>query len=309
MTSPTTPSKPHTAGFVAIVGRPNVGKSTLINALVGEKIAITSHHPNTTRNPIRGIISRPDFQMIVVDTPGVHKPKTLLGARLNEMVTENLESVDAAVLCLPADEAIGAGDEYIARSIASQRNIYLAITKIDRVKPEVLMAHLQNVADFANKLGITPKEIVPISAKHDQQMDLLLELLSKALPESPSLYPEDITTDQAVEMTITELIREVAIEDLYEELPHSVVISIDEMSLREGKNFYDIHATLHVERDSQKAIIIGPQGSRLKAIGTRARGNIETFLGAKIYLGLHVKVSKEWQRDPKLLARLGFSEK
>ncbi len=305
----TSSTKPHTAGFVAIVGRPNVGKSTLINALVGEKIAITSHHPNTTRNPIRGIISRPGFQMIVVDTPGVHKPKTLLGARLNEMVTENLESVDAAVLCLPADEAIGAGDEFIARSIASQRNIYLAITKIDRVKPEELMAHLQNVADFANKLGITPKEIVPISAKHDQQMDLLLELLSKALPESPSLYPEDITTDQAVEMTITELIREVAIEDLYEELPHSVVISIDEMSLREGKNFYDIHATLHVERDSQKAIIIGPQGSRLKAIGTRARGNIETFLGAKIYLGLHVKVSKEWQRDPKLLARLGFSEK
>jgi GTP-binding protein Era len=305
----TSPTQPHTAGFVAIVGRPNVGKSTLINALVGEKIAITSHHPNTTRNPIRGIISRPDFQMIVVDTPGVHKPKTLLGARLNEMVTENLESVDAAVLCLPADEAIGAGDEFIARSIASQRNIYLAITKIDRVKPEVLMAHLQNVADFANKLGITPKEIVPISAKHDQQMDLLLELLAKALPESPSLYPEDITTDQAVEMTITELIREVAIEDLYEELPHSVVISIDEMSMREGKNFYDIHATLHVERDSQKAIIIGPQGSRLKAIGTRARGNIETFLGAKIYLGLHVKVSKEWQRDPKLLARLGFSEK
>jgi len=305
----TSPTQPHTAGFVAIVGRPNVGKSTLINALVGEKIAITSHHPNTTRNPIRGIISRPDFQMIVVDTPGVHKPKTLLGARLNEMVTENLESVDAAVLCLPADEAIGAGDEFIACSIASQRNIYLAITKIDRVKPEELMAHLQSVADFANKLGITPKEIVPISAKHDQQMDLLLELLAKALPESPSLYPEDITTDQAVEMTITELIREVAIEDLYEELPHSVVISIDEMSMREGKNFYDIHATLHVERDSQKAIIIGPQGSRLKAIGTRARGNIETFLGAKIYLGLHVKVSKEWQRDPKLLARLGFSEK
>ena len=305
----TSPTQPHTAGFVAIVGRPNVGKSTLINALVGEKIAITSHHPNTTRNPIRGIISRPDFQMIVVDTPGVHKPKTLLGARLNEMVTENLESVDAAVLCLPADEAIGAGDEFIARSIASQRNIYLAITKNDRVKPEELMAHLQSVADFANKLGITPKEIVPISAKHDQQMDLLLELLAKALPESPSLYPEDITTDQAVEMTITELIREVAIEDLYEELPHSVVISIDEMSMREGKNFYDIHATLHVERDSQKAIIIGPQGSRLKAIGTRARGNIETFLNAKIYLGLHVKVSKEWQRDPKLLARLGFSEK
>jgi len=305
----TSPTKPHAAGFVAIIGRPNVGKSTLINALVGQKIAITSHHPNTTRNPIRGIISRPDYQMIVVDTPGVHKPKTLLGARLNEMVTENLESVDAAVLCLPADEAIGAGDEFIARSIANQRNIYFAVTKIDRVKPEELIAHLQNVADFANKLGITPKEIVPISAKREEQTDLLLELLAKSLPESPSLYPEDITTDQAAEMTITELIREVAIENLYEELPHSVVISIDEMSQREGKNFYHIHATLHVERDSQKAIIIGPQGSRLKAIGTQARLNIETFLDAKIYLGLHVKVSKEWQRDPKLLARLGFSEK
>ena len=305
----TSPTKPHAAGFVAIIGRPNVGKSTLINALVGQKIAITSHHPNTTRNPIRGIISRPDYQMIVVDTPGVHKPKTLLGARLNEMVTENLESVDAAVLCLPADEAIGAGDEFIARSIANQRNIYFAVTKIDRVKPEELIAHLQNVADFANKLGITPKEIVPISAKREEQTDLLLELLAKSLPESPSLYPEDITTDQAAEMTITELIREVAIENLYEELPHSVVISIDEMSQREGKNFYDIHATLHVERDSQKAIIIGPQGSRLKAIGTQARLNIETFLDAKVYLGLHVKVSKEWQRDPKLLARLGFSEK
>jgi len=305
----TSPTKPHAAGFVAIIGRPNVGKSTLINTLVGQKIAITSHHPNTTRNPIRGIISRPDYQMIVVDTPGVHKPKTLLGARLNEMVTENLESVDAAVLCLPADEAIGAGDEFIARSIANQRNIYFAVTKIDRVKPEELIAHLQNVADFANKLGITPKEIVPISAKREERTDLLLELLAKSLPESPSLYPEDITTDQAAEMTITELIREVAIENLYEELPHSVVISIDEMSQREGKNFYDIHATLHVERDSQKAIIIGPQGSRLKAIGTQARLNIETFLDAKIYLGLHVKVSKEWQRDPKLLARLGFSEK
>ena len=301
--------KPHAAGFVAIIGRPNVGKSTLINALVGQKIAITSHHPNTTRNPIRGIISRPDFQMIVVDTPGVHKPKTLLGARLNEMVTENLESVDAAVLCLPADEAIGAGDEFIARSIANQRNIYFAVTKIDRVKPEELIAHLQEVANFANKLGIIPREIVPLSAKREEQTELLLELLAASLPQSPSLYPEDITTDQAVEMTVTELIREVAIEDLYEELPHSVVISIDEMSMREGKNFYDIHATLHVERDSQKSIIIGPQGSRLKAIGTQARTNIETFLGAKIYLGLHVKVSKEWQRDPKLLARLGFSEK
>lgn len=299
----------HRAGFVAIIGRPNTGKSTLVNALVGKKIVITSHHPNTTRNPIRGIISRPDFQMIVVDTPGVHKPKTLLGTRLNAMVSENLESVDAVLICLPADETIGRGDEFIALQVLKQRHVFIAVTKIDRVKPEQLMEHLSKVSEFITRLGLNVQEIVPVSAKQEEQTELLLQLLSGTLPISPSLYPEDITTDQASELTITELIREVAIADLYEELPHSVMITIDEMSLREGKNFYDIHATIHVERDSQKSIIIGPQGSRLKAIGIKSRQAIESFLDAKIYLGLHVKISKEWQRDPKALARLGFTEK
>jgi GTP-binding protein Era len=299
----------HRAGFVAIIGRPNTGKSTLVNALVGKKIVITSPHPNTTRNPIRGIISRPDFQMIVVDTPGIHKPKTLLGTRLNAMVSENLESVDAVLICLPADEEIGAGDEFIARQVAKQRRVFIAVTKIDRVRKEELIAKLHAVNEFAAKTGITITEIVPISAKELDQTDLVLDLLSQQLPLSPSLYPEDITTDQASELTITELIREAAIENLYEELPHSVMITIDEMAKREGKNFYDIHATLHVERDSQKSIIIGPQGSRLKDIGIRARGSIETFLDAKVYLGLHVKISKEWQRDPKALARMGFTER
>ena len=299
----------HKAGFVAIIGRPNVGKSTLVNALVGKKIVITSHHPNTTRNPIRGIISRPEFQMIVVDTPGVHKPKTLLGSRLNEMVTENLESVDAVVICIPSDEEIGHGDEFIARAVAKQRNVFIAVTKVDRVKKEELMVQLSAVNDFAAKVGLQIAEIVPISAKLEEQTELLLDLLSSKLPISPSLYPEDISTDQAVELTITELIREAAIEELYEEVPHSVVITVDEMSKREGKDFYDIHVTLHVERDSQKSIIIGPQGSRLKAIGMRARGSVENFLGAKCYLGIHVKVSKEWQRDAKALKKLGFTEK
>jgi len=299
----------HKAGFVAVIGRPNVGKSTLVNALVGKKIVITSHHPNTTRNPIRGIISKPDYQMILVDTPGVHKPKTLLGTRLNAMVAENLESVDAALICLPVDEAIGAGDEFIAKQLGHIRNIFIAVTKVDKAtKPELLIAKLVEVSGFIERLGITVKEIVPVSAKREEQTELLMELLSAALPSSPSLYPEDISTDQAAELTITELIREAAIEDLYEELPHSVMITIDEFEKREGKNFFDIHATLHVERDSQKSIIIGPQGSRLKAIGTIARGNIENFLDAKIFLGLHVKVSKEWQRDPKALARMGFTE-
>ena len=302
-------SEEHKAGFVAIIGRPNVGKSTLVNALVGRKIVITSKHPNTTRNPIRGIISKPDFQMIVVDTPGIHKPKTLLGTRLNNMVTENLESVDAVLICIPADEEIGQGDEFIARQVLKQRRVYIAVTKVDRVKSEDLMQQLIAVSEFANRVGLKVEEIVPISAKELEQTDLLLGLLAKALPVSPSLYPEDITTDQASELTITELIREAAIEDLYEEVPHSVVVTIDEMSKREGKEFYDIHATLHVERDSQKSIIIGPQGSRLKAIGIRARGSVETFLDAKIYLGLHVKVSKEWQHDAKALTKLGFIER
>ena len=299
----------HRAGFVAVIGRPNVGKSTLVNALVGKKIVITSHHPNTTRNPIRGIISKPDYQMILVDTPGVHKPKTLLGTRLNAMVAENLESVDAALICLPVDETIGAGDEFIVKQLGHIRNIFIAVTKVDKAtKPEILIAKLVEVSGFVERLGITVKEIVPVSAKREEQTELLMELLSAALPISPSLYPEDISTDQAAELTITELIREAAIEDLYEELPHSVMITVDEFEKREGKNFFDIHATLHVERDSQKSIIIGPQGSRLKAIGTTARGNIENFLDAKIFLGLHVKVSKEWQRDPKALARMGFTE-
>jgi GTP-binding protein Era len=247
--------------------------------------------------------------MILVDTPGVHKPKTLLGTRLNAMVTENLESVDAALICLPVDEAIGAGDEFIVKQLGHIRNVFIAVTKVDKAtKPEILIAKLVEVSQFVERLNLAVREIVPVSAKREEQTELLMELLAGALPSSPSLYPEDISTDQASDLTITELIREAAIENLYEELPHSVMITIDEFSKRDDKNFFDIHATLHVERDSQKSIIIGPQGARLKAIGTIARGNIENFLDAKIFLGLHVKVSKEWQRDPKALARMGFTE-
>jgi len=296
------------AGFVAIVGRPNTGKSTLVNALVGTKIVITSHHPNTTRNPIRGIINKENFQMIVVDTPGMHKPKNALGNRLNSMVSENIDSTDAVVICMPANEDIGAGDEYIAKQIRGQVPIFLVVTKVDTVSKSDLAAKLVKVSEFTERINLSRAEIVPISAKNLDQTDLLLDLLSKKLPDSPALYPTDITTDQAEELMFADLIREAAIEELYEELPHSVMVTIDEMSERNGGKIFDINATLHVERDSQKGIIIGPQGSKLKAIGTLARKSIENLVGMQVFLQIHVKVSKEWQKDPKLLARLGFTD-
>ena len=298
----------HKAGFVAIIGRPNVGKSTLVNALVGRKIVITSKHPNTTRNPIRGIISKPDYQMIVVDTPGMHKPKNALGNRLNSMVSENIDSTDAVVICMPANEEIGAGDEYIAKQVKGQMPIFLVVTKVDTVSKSELAAKLVKVGEFTERINLSRAEIVPISAKNLDQTDLLLDLLSKKLPDSPALYPTDITTDQAEELMFADLIREAAIEELYEELPHSVMVTIDEMSERDGGKIFDINATLHVERDSQKGIIIGPQGSKLKAIGTLARKSIENLVGMQVFLQIHVKVSKEWQKDPKLLARLGFTD-
>ena len=299
------------SGFVAIVGRPNVGKSTLINALVGSKIAITSHHPNTTRNAIRGIVHRPEFQAVLVDTPGIHKPKTLLGHRLNAVVGESMDSVDVVLMCIPADETSGAGDVFLAAEIAKHPKAkkFAVITKVDLLSKEKLALRLAGIMELAK--GFTWDEIIPVSAAIHEQIDLLSELIVKNLPEGPEYYPLGMKSDQGIEQLICELIREAALRDAREELPHSIMVTIDELSEREEKGsrpFFDIHATIHVERDSQRAILLGHQGERLKDIGIRARADIERELDARIFLGLHIKVSKEWQRDPKLLEKLGFGE-
>jgi GTP-binding protein Era len=300
------------SGFVAIVGRPNVGKSTLINALVGSKIAITSHHPNTTRSAIRGIVHGDNFQAVLVDTPGVHKPKTLLGHRLNAVVDQSMDSVDVVILCIPADETSGAGDVYIAQEIAKHPRAkkFAVITKTDLLSKEKLALRLTGIMELAQ--GFTWDEIIPVSAAIHDQIDLLNSLIGAALPAGPAYYPEGTTSDQAIEQLICEFIREAALQDVREELPHSIVVTIDEFGEREEKGsrpFYDVHATIHVERDTQRAILLGHQGTRLKEIGIRARADIERALVAKIFLGLHIKVSKEWQRDSRMLDKLGFEER
>jgi GTP-binding protein Era len=289
------------SGFCCFVGRPNAGKSTLTNALVGSKIVITSDKPQTTRHAVRGILTREDAQLILVDTPGLHRPRTLLGQRLNDVVRSTLAEVDVVGFCVPADERIGPGDRFIAAELAQLRAPIVAIvTKTDTTSKqkvgEQLLA-LSKLADFT--------DIVPVSAVSGEQVDLLAGLLVGHLPEGPMLYPDDVLTDNDTETRIAELVREAALEGVRDELPHSIAVTIDEVKRRES-GLQEVFATIHLERDSQKGIIIGPQGSRLKHIGVVARGGIETLLGEKIHLALHVAVERDWQRDPKKLDRLGF---
>lgn len=291
------------SGFVSFVGRPNVGKSTLTNALVGEKIAITSDKPQTTRRAIRGIVNRDGGQIIVVDTPGLHRPRTLLGERLNDLVETTLGDVDVIGFCIPANEKIGPGDTFINEELGKFRKAKLVavVTKSELVSRDKLAEQLVAVSNLRNW-----EAIIPVSAVAGEQVDDLAKILIDLLPESPALYPTDITTDETLEMRICELIREAALEGVREELPHSLAVTIDEMGEREGGNLFDIHANLWVERDSQKGIVIGRAGIRLKDVGSRSRAEIEKLLGRKVFLSLRVKVSQDWQRDPKALGRLGF---
>ncbi len=295
----------HRSGFACFVGRPNAGKSTLTNALVGQKVAITSSRPQTTRHAIRGILHRPDAQLVVVDTPGLHKPRTLLGSRLNDIVRETWAEVDVVGFCVPADQPVGRGDEFIAgelRSVAGRTPVLGIVTKSDLARPEQVaerLTQLTGLMDFA--------EVVPCSAVDGFQVGLLADLLVARLPEGPPLYPDGELTDEPEETLVAELVREAALEGVRDELPHSIAVVVQEMLPHDGRDdMLDVHATVYVERQSQKGIVIGRGGERLRAVGTAARRQIEALLGTKDYLDLHVTVAKDWQRDPRQLRKLGF---
>ncbi len=294
------------------MGRPNAGKSTLTNALVGEKVAITSSRPQTTRHAIRGIVHRPDAQLVLVDTPGLHRPRTLLGERLNEVVRTTLAEVDVIGMCVPADERVGPGDRYLAGELASvPRTPKVAIvTKTDKAGRQTVAEQLVAVHTMGADLGIDWAHVVPVSAVSGEQGDLLADLLAGLLPAGPPLYPGGELTDEPEQVMVAELIREAALEGVRDELPHSIAVAVEEMAPRADRPpdrpLLDVHAIVYIERPSQKPIVIGAGGARLREIGTTARRHIEALLGTPVHLDLHVKVAKEWQRDPRQLRRLGF---
>jgi len=293
------------SGFACFVGRPNVGKSTLTNALVGSKIAIMSDRPQTTRHAVRGIVNRADAQLVVVDTPGFHKPRTLLGERLNDVVLTTLSEVDVIAFCLPADEKVGPGDRFIAAqlaSVAGRTPVVAVVTKTDIAGRDAVAERLVE----ADQLGEWA-DVVPVSAKDGFQVGLLADLLVRHLPPGPPLYPEGELTDEPERVMVAELIREAALEGVRDELPHSIAVVVEDMARQDSReDVVRIDAVMYVERESQKGIVIGTGGARLRDVGTAARRQIEALLGTKIYLDLRVKVAKDWQRDPKQLRRLGF---
>ena len=293
------------SGFACFVGRPNVGKSTLTNALVGTKVAIMSDRPQTTRHAVRGIVNRPDAQLVVVDTPGFHKPRTLLGERLNDVVLTTLAEVDVVGFCLPANEKVGPGDKFIASQlaqVAGRAPVVAVVTKTDIAGKQAVAERLVEAADLGEWA-----DVVPVSAKDGFQVGLLADLLVQHLPPGHALYPEGELTDEPERVMVAELVREAALEGVRDELPHSIAVVVEDMVLQQGREgVVRIEAVMYVERESQKGIVIGTGGTRLRDVGTNARRQIEALLGSKVFLDLRVKVAKDWQRDPKQLRRLGF---
>jgi GTPase len=297
---------PFRAGFACFAGRPNVGKSTLMNALVGTKVAITSSKPQTTRRVIRGVARRPGAELIIIDTPGLHRPQTLLGERLDSLVRATLTEVDVIGFCLPATERIGPGDKYLARELTALANtpVVTIVTKTDQASREQIASQLTAAAGLGDWA-----DIMPVSAVAGFQLDELTDILISHLPAGRPLYPDGELTDEPEQQLVAELIREAILEGVRDELPHSIAVVVEEMAPREGRiDLIDVHAVLYVERPSQKAIVIGAKGARLKEVGSRARQQIEALLGSRVFLDLRIKVAKDWQRDPRQLRRLGFCD-
>lgn len=290
------------SGMIALVGRPNVGKSTLLNAMVGEKIAIVTDVPGTTRNAIRGVVERPNAQLVFLDTPGMMKPRTLLSKRLNEMVEKTWRGVDLICFMIDAADGLGTGDQFLAERIASSGTPVIAIAnKEDLVsKKHGLLPQLTQLTEMLN-----PLEVIPTAAATGFNVERLMEVITEHLPEGPRLLPKGTVTDQAETHLVGELVREQFITRMKQELPHSIAVVVQGITPREdGKHYVEV--VIHVERDSQKGIVIGKGGATIKEAGIAAREQIELLLGTEVHLDTRVKVTKEWQRDPKALGRFGY---
>ncbi|MGG1677452.1 GTPase Era [Neobacillus sp. NRS-1170] len=297
-------NKGYKSGFISIIGRPNVGKSTFLNRVIGQKIAIMSDKPQTTRNKIQGVLTLSDSQMVFIDTPGIHKPKHKLGDFMMKVAQNTLKEVDLILFMVNAEEGFGRGEEFILEKFQTVSTpIFLVINKIDQIHPDDLLPIIESYKEKYNF-----EEIVPISALEGNNVERLLTQIKSFLPEGPQYYPADQVTDHPERFIITELIREKALHLTREEIPHSLAVVLDKMERKEGKDIIHVMATVIVERDSQKGIIIGKKGSMLKEIGKRARADIENLLGSKVFLELWVKVQKDWRNKMSQLRDYGFNE-
>ncbi len=291
------------SGFITIIGRPNVGKSTLTNRIVGEKLSIVSCKPQTTRNNIRAVLTKEDYQLIFVDTPGIHKPRHKLGEYMVKIAEDSVKEVDLVIFMTTPQEEIGKGDEFILEGLKnSKKAVFLVVNKIDENPSELVASTLQKYSSFMNF-----DEIIPISAKRDKNIDTLQQLMIKYIPEGPKYYPEDMITDQQERFVISEIIREKALKLLSEEVPHGIAVEI--LSMKKNDNgTYHIDANLLCEKDTHKGIIIGKGGQMLKRISTYARQDMEKFLGSKVNLKIWIKVKKEWRDSKFMLKELGYKE-